>query len=183
MQVTTTAGAPARPARPHRLPSTRTGRLGSRINTAPSRRAARRDVAREWLSKYGLIGILLSRCRSYYGISDLIDDGNLTRLGNNLVAGLSNGSVWALIALGYTLVYGIIELINFAHGDLFMIGSFTAFALWGTLGLTLDDRTARPGRRAARDADRRDARLRLAQRDDRAGRATDRCATRPSSRR
>ena len=41
------------------------------------------------------------------------------------------------MALGYTLVYGIIELINFAHGDVFMIGSFVSFGLWGTLGLTL----------------------------------------------
>jgi branched-chain amino acid transport system permease protein len=40
-----------------------------------------------------------------------------------LVFGLSNGALYALIALGYTMVYGIIELINFAHGDLFMIGS------------------------------------------------------------
>ena len=37
--------------------------------------------------------------------------------------------------MGYTLVYGIIELINFAHGDVFMIGSFTAVGLWGSLGL------------------------------------------------
>jgi branched-chain amino acid transport system permease protein len=43
-----------------------------------------------------------------------------------LTIGLSNGALYALIALGYTMVYGIIELINFAHGDLFMIGSVTA---------------------------------------------------------
>src|SRR3954465_1663822 len=73
----------------------------------------------------------------YYGIQDLIDDGNLVRLGNNLVAGLSNGSIWALVPLFYTLVYGIIELINFAHGDLFMIGSFASYALFGALGLTI----------------------------------------------
>src|SRR6266545_8381053 len=36
--------------------------------------------------------------------------------------GLTNGAVYALVALGYTLVYGILELINFAHGDLFMLG-------------------------------------------------------------
>ena len=41
------------------------------------------------------------------------------------------------MAIGYTLVYGIIELINFAHGDVFMIGSFVAFGLYGTFGLTL----------------------------------------------
>ena len=47
--------------------------------------------------------------------------------------GLSNGILYALIALGYTLVYGIIELINFAHGDLFMLGGlFSAhfITLW-----------------------------------------------------
>src|SRR4051794_41333532 len=44
--------------------------------------------------------------------------------------GLSNGTIWALIALGYTLVYGIIELINFAHGEVFMIGSFVATSIW-----------------------------------------------------
>ncbi|MBA3631020.1 MAG: branched-chain amino acid ABC transporter permease [Actinobacteria bacterium] len=54
-----------------------------------------------------------------------------------MIDGLSNGAIWALVALGYTLVYGIIELINFAHGDVFMIGSFVSFGLWGTLGLTL----------------------------------------------
>ena len=43
--------------------------------------------------------------------------------------GLTNGSLIALIALGYTMVYGIIELINFAHGDVFMLGSFLAFTL------------------------------------------------------
>ena len=77
------------------------------------------------------------RCRSTTAIQDLSDDGNLARLGNNLVDGLSNGAIWALIAIGYTLVYGIIELINFAHGDVFMIGSFVAVGLFGTLGLTL----------------------------------------------
>ena len=46
-----------------------------------------------------------------------------------LVIGLSNGALYALIALGYTMVYGIIELINFAHGDLFMIGSVMAAIL------------------------------------------------------
>ncbi|MCI0583658.1 MAG: branched-chain amino acid ABC transporter permease [Chloroflexi bacterium] len=46
-----------------------------------------------------------------------------------IIIGLSNGLIFALVALGYTLVYGIIELINFAHGDLFMLGSFIAFVL------------------------------------------------------
>src|SRR5438874_1940602 len=49
-----------------------------------------------------------------------------------VLIGLVAGSVYALIAIGYTMVYGIIELINFAHGDLFMLGSFLALqiAIW-----------------------------------------------------
>lgn len=52
-----------------------------------------------------------------------------------IINGLSNGMIIALIALGYTLVYGIVELINFAHGDLVMLGSFFALSLVGVLGL------------------------------------------------
>jgi branched-chain amino acid transport system permease protein len=44
-----------------------------------------------------------------------------------LVNGISLGSIYALIALGYTMVYGIVRLINFAHGDVFMIGAFVGF--------------------------------------------------------
>ena len=43
-----------------------------------------------------------------------------------LLGGLTRGSIYALIALGYTMVYGIIQLINFAHGEVYMIGAFTA---------------------------------------------------------
>ncbi len=43
-----------------------------------------------------------------------------------LISGLTKGSIYALIALGYTMVYGIISLINFAHGEIYMIGAFTA---------------------------------------------------------
>jgi branched-chain amino acid transport system permease protein len=92
-------------------------------------------AARAFLSKYGLI-IALVALPAYYAVSDLVNEGNLTRVGENLVDGLSNGSIWALVAIGYTLVYGIIELINFAHGEVFMIGSFVAVGLFGTFGLT-----------------------------------------------
>src|SRR5919198_6693337 len=91
---------------------------------------------RAMIGTYGLIVVLLALPVAF-AISDLKDEGDLTRLGENLVAGLSNGAIWALVAMGYTLVYGIIELINFAHGDLFMIGSFVSASVWGTLGLTL----------------------------------------------
>lgn len=55
-----------------------------------------------------------------------------------LINGLTQGMVYALIALGYTMVYGIIELINFAHGEIFMVGAFAgllAAAALGTAGL------------------------------------------------
>ena len=48
--------------------------------------------------------------------------------------GLTRGSIYALIALGYTMVYGIIELINFAHGEIYMIGAFTALIIASCLG-------------------------------------------------
>src|SRR3954447_8903207 len=93
-------------------------------------------------NKYGLYVVLLI-LPVYYGVKDLTGpEHDLSRLGNNLFSGLSNGSILALIAIGYTLVYGIIELITFAHGDVFMIGSFTASQFWaGVLGIGLTTST------------------------------------------
>jgi len=105
------------------------------IPAPPAR--ARAEVVREIVSKYGLITIL-ALLPVFYGIKDLSDDGDLSRLATNIKDGLSNGAIWALIAVGYTLVYGIIELINFAHGDLFMLGSFVGFSMIGTVGLTTE---------------------------------------------
>ncbi len=50
-------------------------------------------------------------------------------------SGLTRGSIYALIALGYTMVYGIIGLINFAHGEIYMIGAFTAFIVATVLSI------------------------------------------------
>ena len=44
-----------------------------------------------------------------------------------LINGVSLGSIYALIALGYTMIYGIIKLINFAHGDIYMVGAYIGF--------------------------------------------------------
>ena len=52
-----------------------------------------------------------------------------------LIGGLTRGSIYALISLGYTMVYGIIELINFAHGEIYMIGAFTALIVASVLTL------------------------------------------------
>lgn len=49
-------------------------------------------------------------------------------------SGLTRGSIYALIALGYTMVYGIIGLINFAHGEIYMLGAFTALIVACILG-------------------------------------------------
>jgi len=51
------------------------------------------------------------------------------------INGLTRGAVFALIALGYTMVYGIIELINFAHGDVFMLGLFLSLSIFTVLGM------------------------------------------------
>lgn len=60
---------------------------------------------------------------------------NLTLVVQELVVGITTGAIYALIALGYTMVYGIIELINFAHGDIFMIGTFVCITIFGMLGV------------------------------------------------
>ncbi|MBB6622474.1 branched-chain amino acid ABC transporter permease [Clostridium gasigenes] len=54
-----------------------------------------------------------------------------------LINGLALGSVYALLALGYTMVYGIIKLINFAHGEIYMIGAFSGYFAANTLGFSL----------------------------------------------
>jgi branched-chain amino acid transport system permease protein len=51
-----------------------------------------------------------------------------------LINGVSLGSIYALIALGYTMVYGIVLLINFAHGDILMVGAYTAFFVLSAIG-------------------------------------------------
>jgi branched-chain amino acid transport system permease protein len=51
-----------------------------------------------------------------------------------LINGLSLGALYALVAVGYTVVYGIVQLINFAHGEIFMIGAFGAYATWVLMG-------------------------------------------------
>jgi branched-chain amino acid transport system permease protein len=73
----------------------------------------------------------------------------VTELFQHIVDGISQGSIYALIALGYTMVYGVLKLINFAHGDVFMLGSMIGYysakftgesrspSILGALGVTL----------------------------------------------
>ena len=57
----------------------------------------------------------------------------MDQIAQTIIIGIANGMIFALVALGYTLVYGIIELINFAHGEVFMLGSFIALVLITTV--------------------------------------------------
>jgi branched-chain amino acid transport system permease protein len=72
---------------------------------------------------------------------------NFTNLFNQFgqltITGLAQGAIIALFALGYTLVYGVLRLINFAHSEVFTTGAFTAVAVWGMVGL--DQNTPTPG--------------------------------------
>src|SRR5215475_16144724 len=120
------------------------------LPTVPVRPLA---AVRRYVGQWGLIAALAA-LPVYYGVHDLVYGyqvsvaghlvihHDLSNLAYDFAQGLSNGAIWALIAIGYTLVYGIIELINFAHGDVFMIGSFTAAGFWGSIGLGLTTGTA-----------------------------------------
>ena len=103
--------------------------------SVPAPKTSRQDALRGFFSRFGLILVLLI-LPVVFAIDDLREEGDLSRLANNIVDGVSNGAIWALVAIGYTLVYGIIELINFAHGEIFMIGSFVTAWFFTTLGLT-----------------------------------------------
>ena len=59
-----------------------------------------------------------------------------------VINGLVLGSMYALVALGYTMVYGIINLINFAHGDVLMVGALTS---WSIIGLMKESMPGTPG--------------------------------------
>src|SRR4030095_5036691 len=69
-----------------------------------------------------------------------------------LINGLSVGSIYALIAVGYTMVYGVLQLINFAHGDVFMVGAMLVLVLARLFGFVTPDHVAHPWRAFARVA-------------------------------
>ena len=78
-----------------------------------------------------------------------------------LINGLSLGAIYALIALGYTMVYGVLRLINFAHGDVYMLGAFAGYFLANALDLDANPSILwRDRRHARRDGDLRGRRHR-----------------------
>ncbi len=101
--------------------------------------------------------------------------------------GLTLGAVYALIALGYSMVYGVLKLLNFAHGDVYMVGAFIGFGMIQWLGFRGADDAWAPvistwfvlfGRPR-----RRDGRARRCSASRSSASPTGRCATRPASRR
>jgi branched-chain amino acid transport system permease protein len=68
---------------------------------------------------------------------------------SNLINGISLGSVYAIIALGYTMVYGIAKMLNFAHGDVIMIGAYISFCCTTFLGVLIEYLAYKPLRKAS----------------------------------
>ena len=95
---------------------------------------------RLWLDRASWVDVILGALRIIIIVLILVGAFNTLRSGKYTssqwvsltISGLAQGSIYALIALGYTLVYGILLMINFAHGEVFMAGAFTAvfFAEW-----------------------------------------------------
>ncbi len=90
---------------------------------------------------------LFSSCSQLGVLWIIVSQGvkNPTLLAQNVLDGLKLGFVYALIALGYTMVYGIVKLINFAHGDVFMVGAFTSYFAVSRFGLHKWPSLAFPG--------------------------------------
>jgi len=82
---------------------------------------------------FSLLGILV-----YFLVLAAIVEGGAATAAQQVANALTLGAIYALVALGYTMVYGIIELINFAHGDVFMIGTFVSLFFLSSLPEPLD---------------------------------------------
>jgi len=108
MEQTSSSAQPALAGRPASAPSPRGGRPGARL---------------AWIGQGFLLA--LAAAVVYILATNLIKDPPL--FAQFVLSGLQLGFVYALIALGYTMVYGIVKLINFAHGDVFMVGAFVSF--------------------------------------------------------
>jgi len=80
-----------------------------------------------------ILGVAIVGILGFFGIKEIIADP--VYFLELFLGGLTRGSIYALIALGYTMVYGIIQLINFAHGEIYMIGAMTALIVASVLGM------------------------------------------------
>ena len=111
------------------------------MSTAAARPAsedsALRFAIRNWLNIVGILVIL----GTLVLITPRIIERGPAYFVQTLIFGIADGAIYALVALGYTMVYGIIELINFAHGDVFTLGAFIALPLLPYFGL-VEDKTS-----------------------------------------
>ena len=89
------------------------------------------------LAPIDLLGLVVLAAAIVYLIPRIADRG-AGYFAQVLVFGIALGAIYALVALGYTMVYGIVELINFAHGDVFTLGAFISLPLLSTFGLVED---------------------------------------------
>lgn len=89
----------------------------------PSGTNARAQLVRFVLPGLALILLLL-----------MVRSAGVEKVGNALVTGLTQGAMIALVALGYTMVYGVLKLINFAHSEVFMMGAYIGFFVLGAIG-------------------------------------------------
>src|SRR3954470_4935689 len=87
------------------------------------------------MANLGLLAALLVAWSLYAGLTK---PGGWVFFFQLVVNGVTLGSVYALIALGYSMVYGILKLLNFAHGDVYMIGAFIGYGVLTALGGPLD---------------------------------------------
>jgi branched-chain amino acid transport system permease protein len=85
--------------------------------------------------RLGSLLLLLALCVVLFVVGQRVLSGGLSFFIQILVFGLANGAIYGLVALGYTMVYGIIELINFAHGDLVTLGAFIGLSFFPIFGL------------------------------------------------
>jgi branched-chain amino acid transport system permease protein len=104
------------------------------VDARPARRAARITPVSIFLWALRIAALAIILYGSYLSISS----GRLTaaQWRDLFVFGISTGSVYALIALGYTMVYGVLRFINFAHGEVFMVGAMVAFYVANALAAT-----------------------------------------------
>lgn len=65
----------------------------------------------------------------------MIPDFTMTLLAQSLVSGLLMGLIYALVAAGLSLIFGLMDVVNFAHGEMMMLAIYAAFVLFSTLGL------------------------------------------------
>src|SRR5690349_8092518 len=85
-------------------------------------------------SGLNVVGILVVAVALFATVQRVFEAGG-TYFFQTMGFGLAQGAIFALVALGYTMVYGIIELINFAHGDVFTLGAFFSLSVMPLFGL------------------------------------------------